>query len=251
MPHIEYAGGDTLDKLHESRAGILSRAPAWWRDRVLRSHPTAKRSPQPPSATLPAKPAAARRWHGWGFVAGVVAPGLSVPVFSQHDGLTLREQFTPDCWAQVVEHIRSNKRPVHLRLGHRGPILAESGTDDLTFRIHSLFGMGLTFAARLRSGSIPADVAKALESGGMGVSVGYTLPKSRVIHRDGVGAVRIVTECLVDHVALLRPSEERAAYAGARCFGQAGKVIVCPQEVRGRAEVFAYNELKRQAGIKV
>lgn len=251
MPHIEYAGGISLAGVNESRAAVIARAPAWWRELASKPARGAVSPPARPSARPTGQKPVARRWEGWGFVAGVIAPGLSVPAYSNDDGLRLREQFTPECWAKVVEHIRGNKRPVHLRLGHDGPILAESGTEHMTFRIHPLFGMGLTFTARLRSGSIPADAAKALESGGMGVSIGYALSKSRVVERDGVGAVRVVTECLVDHVALLKPGEQRAAYPGARCFGRAGKVVICPQDVRDRAEVFAYNELKRQAGIKV
>jgi hypothetical protein len=251
MHGIEYAGGKTLDSIAESRAAILARAPVWWRDSVLRCSPTAKRSPRHPSATLPAKPSAVRRWDGWGFVAGVIAPGVSVPVMAQADGQTLREQFTPACWQRTLERVRSNDRPVQLRLGHDGPVLAAS-PDDLTFRLHTMFGMGLMFTARLRAGSVPADIAKALQAGGLGVSIGYVMPKQWITERAGVGRVRCIDDCVVDHIALIGPSESlKPAYRGARCFGQAGKAVACPADVRSRAEVYAFNELKRQAGITV
>jgi hypothetical protein len=252
MARIEYAGGATLSHINESRAGILARAPLWWRQRAAAGMSSPVAAPARPSATLPARPAVARRSAGWGWVAGVCAAGLSVRVFGHTDKQTLPEQFTPDCWRHILRQVSERKRPVELRLGHDGPVIATTDDGTLSFRLHALFGMGLVFTARVPVGGLPAASARAVTTDGMGVSVGYVMPEQWVSERDGIGPVRVVNRCVLDHIALIAPGGTlRAAYPASRCFGIAGQEPYCPPRIRDRAEVFAFNELKRQAGCKV
>ena len=250
--HIEYAGGYTLAAVNESRAAAIARAPAWWRKLARETYQRNAPAPASPAA----KPTASRRerlqpWAGWGWVAGVCAPGVSVPAYSERDGERLPEQLTPACWERILQHINTGKRAVHLTWGHGGPVLASSPL-DLTFRLHPLFGMGLTFTARLRAGVLPAGADAALSAAGLGVSIGFALPKGWVTERSGVGRVRIIDECVLDHVALIAPGSNMSpAYSGARCYGIAGQRYGCPPDVRERAELYAYRTLKTQAGARL
>jgi hypothetical protein len=248
MPHIEYAGGANLDLVNRSRAAAIARAPEWVRRGAVAVHGRQPTAPADPSARLPANTAAARRWDGWGWVCGVCAPGVSTPAYGTTDKERLPEQFTPRCWEKLWGDIKAGKRKIALTWGHDGPVLAETPI-DLTFRLHSLFGMGLMFEARLRSDSVPADVGKALEADGLGVSIGYTRPRQWITERSDVGRVRVVDDCELDHVALVPQNRnQRAAYAGARCYGLAGPRYGCPQAAIDRALQHAYQTLKRQAG---
>jgi len=251
MPHIEYAGGHTLAQVNESRRSAIANAPAWWQ-RLARD--TAKRhapAPASPKAAPPVKPTAARPWDGWGWVAGVCAPGVSVPAFSERDGERLPEQFTPECWQRIMRSLTAGKRAVHLTLGHGGKVLATTPL-DLSFRLHGVFGMGLWFTARLRADSLPPAAAQALTTNGVGLSIGFVMPKGWITERSGIGRVRVMDDCVLDHVALIVPdSGQSPAYSGARCYGVAGKRYGCPPELIDKAQLFAYRELKRQAGCRM
>ena len=250
MPHIEYAGGYTLAQVNESRRSVIANAPAWWRKLARETAHRHFPAPAQPAAMQPVKPSAARQRPGWGWVSGVCAPGVSTPVYGHGDRERLPEQFTPRCWESILRSINDGKRPVTLTLGHDGPVLA-STPHDLTFRLHSLFGMGLEFQARLRSGDVPAAVAAALQDGGLAVSVGYKLPKQWIVERSGVGRMRVIDDCVLDHVALLVPDGKmKPVYAAARCYGVAGPRNGCPREATDRALQHAYRELKRQAGCR-
>jgi len=248
--HIEYAGGHTLAQVNRSRGAVIDRAPKWWRQLA---RDTAKRNapaPAQPAAMRPAQPATARRWQGWGWVCGVCAPGVSTPIHGTKDRETIPEQFTPRCWESILRSIGRSDKSVRLTLGHRGPTLATSPL-DLTFRVHRLFGVGMYFTARLKTDDVPADVARALQAGGVGVSVGYTKPNQWIVERSGVGRVRVIDECTLDHVALLSPGGHmEPVYAAARCFGLPGPRYGCPSEPMMKALQHAYRELKRQAGVE-
>jgi hypothetical protein len=250
MPHIEYAGGHTLAMVNESRRSVIANAPAWARKLARETYALHFPAPAQPAARPPVKPAAARQRPGWGWVSGVCSPGVSTPVYGHSDGQKLPEQFTSRCWESILRSINDYKHPVTLTLGHDGPVLA-STPHSLKFRLHSLFGIGLEFVAPLRSGDVPPAVAAALQSGGLGVSVGFTKPKQWIVERAGVGRVRIIDDCVLDHVALLPPDAKmKPVYAAARCFGVVGSRLGCSREATDRAVQHAYRELKRQAGCR-
>lgn len=256
--NIEYAGGHTLAAVNESRAAAIARAPAWWRQMARETYKRAAdaqasapgRQPARPNAMPTARQVAARRWEGWGWVAGMCAPGVSTPVYSQRDREQLPEQFTPECWEQILRDINSGKRPVTLTLGHHGQVLA-STAEHLKFRLHTLFGMGLQFSAKLPERAVTPELARALTTNGIGVSVGYVLPKGWITERSGVGRVRVINEAVLDHVALVVPGAgSKAAYAGARCYGSAGERFACPRATVDKAELYAYRLIKQQAGAR-
>lgn len=250
-PHIEYAGGYTLAAVNESRAAAIARAPAWWRQLARETYQRNAPAPARPSASSPVNRSRAQSSAGWGWVAGMCAPGVSTPAYSERDGQRLPEQFTPECWERILRAINARTRPVTLTWGHGGPVLA-STSDDLTFRMHALFGMGLAFTARLRSGVVPAGAADALAAGGLGVSIGFALPRGWIAERSGIGRVRVIDDCVLDHVALIVPGSNMSpAYAGARCYGFAGERLACPRATADKAELYAYRELKRQAGARL
>lgn len=185
-----------------------------------------------------------------GWIAGMCAPGLSLPVYSERDAERLPEQFTPECWRNILRDIKAGTRPIKLTLGHYGKTLASTPA-DLMFRLHGVFGMGLRFSARLGAGVLPAAAANALLGAGCGVSIGFGKPKGWIAERSGVGRIRVINECVLDHIAIIVPgSGQKASYVGARCYGFVGERLACPQATIDKAELFAFHELRKQAGAK-
>lgn len=234
-PHVERSGGATLGDV--SRADMLKRAPEWWRKLVdpgLRSAAAAKSAAASPPA---------RRYCGW--IAGCVAPGIAVPCFNHADRRRLREQFTPNCWARVLEQFRKDGPPVTLRWGHEGVALAT--TDDLTMMLNVHPVVGLVFDARLRDDAAGRLAVDAAPKQGLAVSIAYMRAKTWMAERDGV-TIRVVDDCVVDHVAVLPPSQT-PAYPGARCFARRGAESACPAELERDARLHAWATLKRQQGL--
>ena len=237
MTKLEFAGGTSLGSI--SREGVMDRAPQWWRNLAnngLRSAAAAKATPMVRS---PATPKVA----GW--LAGCVAPGVSVPAFNHSDKLTLREQFTDACWAHVLERFRKTSSPITLRWGHEGPTLATTKDLSLLLDIHNV--VGLTFDARLREDALSKTVLEAAAKGGLAVSVAYKRGKSWTVERGGV-TVRVVDSCDVDHVAVL-PNSQTPAYRGARCFGLKGSEAACPSSLKRDAHAHAWRTLKAEQGL--
>lgn len=239
MTDLEFAGGVTLERAAESRAAIMRRAPEWWRklaSQPLRSAAAAKTSPvvRSPATT---------KVVGW--IAGCVAPGVSVPAFNHSDKLTLREQFTPACWARVLEQFRKARSPVTLRWGHEGGTLATTEDLSLMLDIHNV--VGLTFDGKLRDHALSKTVLEAAAKGGLAVSVAYKRGTTWVVERGGV-TIRVVDDCVVDHIAILPPSQA-PAYPAARCFARRGVESACPEELKRDARVHAWRALKAEQGL--
>jgi hypothetical protein len=236
---MEFAGGVTLERASESRAAILRRAPEWWRklaSQPLRSAAPAKTSPVVRSPATP-------KTVGW--IAGCVAPGVSVPAFNHSDKLRLREQFTGACWARVLEQSRRGGRPVTLRWGHEGPTLATTEDLSLMLDVHEV--VGLTFDGKLRGDALSKTVLEAAAKGGLAVSIAYFRGKTWTVERDGV-TIRVVDAADVDHIAVLPPSQT-PAYPGARCFARRGGEAACPDELQRDARIHAWRTLKAEQGL--
>lgn len=184
----------------------------------------------------------ARRFAGW--IYGVACCGVSEPAYSSADGKTLREQFTPACFADIVK--QSMKRAIPLTWGHGGRTLVESGWSlDLLFRVHDLYG--LTFEARLSDTPFHRQVLETLERGPVGLSVGYLSGSGWTVERNGVGPVRIIDRATLHHLALLPDAKQSPAYRACWASGVRGNRLGCPADVRQTAQRKAYNELIRQA----
>ena len=198
-----------------------------------------------PSKQTPAKSPArgSKRYVGW--CAGVVSPGLSVPSPSKFDGRVLREQFTDRCWQSMLSQLRKMRSEVTLQWGHGGYVLARGL--DLTFRSHPHFLMGICFEARLLKSRLGELVLDMMQEGGLGVSIAYSHAQQHHVERDGT-PVRVIDDCRVHHVALLRPEDGHPAFRGARAFGKRSTSLGCSEELRFQAEQFAWAEIKRQFG---
>ncbi len=239
MTNMEFAGGVTLERALESRAAILRRAPEWWRNLAnqgLRSAAAAKASPVVRSP-------AALKVAGW--LAGCVAPGVSLPAFNHQDQQRLREQFTPACWARVLEQFRKGLSPVTLRWGHEGATLATTEDLSLMLDVHKV--VGLTFDARMTDDAAGRMSLEAAPKGGLAVSVAYKRAQTWTVERGGE-TIRVVDDCVVDHIAVLPPSQT-PAYRGARCFACRGGEFACPDELKRDARVHAWRTLKAEQGL--
>lgn len=234
----------------------LRHAPQWFRDRVAEhrraSLPTVATTPKAaqPASNRPSKRVAEalakiRKGHvGW--IAGCVAPGLSVPCYSSKDAQTLREQFTPRAWQSIVEQISDPTKNVPLVWRHGGQVIAQ-GPDELSVRIHKHYLVGLVFEARLRSCAMSEIALGAIKATGCGVSIGYGKAEQWHTERKGVGKVRVVDHCIVDHIALVPTGEGRSpAYPGARAYAARSKARQCPTELASEAEAFAWQEVRSQ-----
>ena len=234
--NVERAGGTTLGEV--SRAEVLKRAPEWWRKLANRGLRSAAAEPKPTTT-----PPAARRYCGW--IAGCVAPGVAVPCLNHVDKLRVREQFTDACWARVLEQFRKGSSVVTLRWGHEGATLASTEDMSLMLDLHNV--VGLTFDARLKDDTAGRLAADAAPRNGLAVSIGYRRASTWMVERDGV-TIRVVDDCVVDHIAVLPPAMT-PAYPAARCFARRGVESACPEELKRDARVHAWVTLKRQQGF--
>lgn len=245
--HIEYANGLTLDRASESRAAILARAPAWWREAVLRDAAASAgaSSQAKPAAPAPAKQAKPQTFAGW--IAGVCCPGVSEPAWSDSDRRRLPEQFTDRAWDMMYRQWTRGTATVVLTWKHDGVTMATTRDLSLALRYNAL--VGLEFEARLQPGKWADHVLGLAERDGLGVSVGYVIDKYWHVEREG-RTIRVVDEARLHHIALI-PDEGslRPCFAGARAFGLRGNRLGCPPDCRVRAEQFAYRLLKQQAGV--
>ena len=191
-------------------AVALRNAPAWVHADIAR-----RRGLPAAVASKPAPAKASRTCGGW--IVGCAAPGVSAPVHSPQDGLTLREEFTPAAWQSVLDHVAAGK-PVEFQQTHRGIPLASTADGSLRLRLHPI--VGLLFEAELVDEAMDRVAIHAATCRmGSGCSVGYVRPRLRYETRLGE-RIRIIEACCVDHIALC-PTGRRPAFAGARCFGVA------------------------------
>lgn len=234
----------------------LRHAPQWVLDRVAEhrraSLPAAVASPKAdkPVSNRPSKRvsealAKIRKGHvGW--IAGCVAPGVSLPAYSSKDSQTLREQFTPRAWQSIVDQINDPTKNVPLVWRHGGQVMAQ-GPAELSVRIHKHFMVGLVFEARLRAGAVSEIALSAIKATGCGVSIAYRQAEQWHTERKGVGKVRVVDHCIVDHIALVPTGEGRSpAYPAARAYAARSKARQCPAELASEAEAFAWQEIRTQ-----
>lgn len=244
---IEYGGCSTWAMTPDQIRIKLRHAPEWVRNRAAVA--AAPVSPSRPTVRPPAAQADARRSVGW--VAGVICPGVSSPAYSSQDGRTLPEQFTDNAWRSMLKQAAQQEKFIPLKLGHKGEVIATTRNLDVLFHIKRSVGglMGLEFQCRLPDTAIGRRVLAEARDG-LGVSIGYHSARQWHVERDYVGTVRVIDDCVLDHVAILPASEHvEASYSGARCYSAVGKWMACPVEIQDRARLFAYAELKRQAGI--
>lgn len=243
---IEY-GGAGLRLTPEQIAVKLRNAPRWVRERAAvasQARPAAPASVQPPA------PASRNLWREIGWVAGTCCPGVSSAAHAAKDGRSLPEQFTDAAWRSMLEQVQARTNPVRLTWGHGGPTIATTEDRGLSFRVSDPVGVliGLEFHARLPDSELGQRVLAAAADG-LGVSIGYHSARQWIIDRDGVGEVRVVDDCVLDHVAVLPPSSTlRACYTGARCFAGRGPWVACPKVLQERAQLAAYAVVKQQAG---
>lgn len=228
-------------------------APQWVRDAAARASGSPRPAIDKPGeasslaggAHYPGRqPKPSLRFCGW--LSGCVAPSVAVPCFNHVDKLRVREQFTPACWEMVLDQSRQSKYPISLRYGHEGDIVASTTDISLTFDIDRL--CGLLFDARLRDDRLSRSIVEAASGKGLAVSIAYKRGKGWTVEREG-GTVRVINECIVDHVAVL-PEKQSPAYRGARCYGELTASLGAPLELRKRATLHAWRELKREAGVK-
>jgi hypothetical protein len=248
-PEIEYSGGSYWGTTPDQVAVKLRHAPAWV---LKRANVATGTAPARPRQTVrpPAAQADARRSVGW--LAGCVCPGVSKPAYSSQDSRTLPEQFTDACWRSMLRQTLQQEKPIPLKLGHKGEIIATTRNLDVVFHIKRGIGslMGLEFEARLKDDAIGRRVLDAAKAG-LGVSIGYRQAKQWHVERDGVGTVRVIDDCVLDHVAILLPSDGmEPSYPAARCYSGVGRWMACPVQLHEHARAFAYEVLKRQAGCR-
>ena len=244
---LEFAGAASPAALAESRRAVLARAPLWVRNlanRGLRAAAAQKFSQTRPGrakATPPAKP----RWAGW--IAGIACSGVSSPVDVPGDPKRLREQFTD---AGLRALLNRGGRDIPLTWGHGGRTLCSTRGLDLVLNVRPL--LGLYFQARLRD---TAENRQALRDIGedevIGVSVAFAGAKGWRVERDDLGEIRIIDSATIDHLALVpRSSGMKPAYPAAWAAAAIGHRDLCPVAVTTKAQLAAYAELKRQAGIR-
>jgi phage head maturation protease len=237
---LEFAGGTSIGNVIPTREGVIARAPQWWRN-------LANQGLRAAAAAVEASPVvrspATLKVSGW--LAGAVAPGVSLPAFNHSDKLTVREQFTGACWARVLEQFRKAGSPITLRWGHEGGTLATTEDLSLMLDIHPV--VGLTFDGRLRDDALSKTVLEAAGKGGLACSIAYRRGKTWVVERDGV-TIRVVDSAEVDHIAVLPPSQT-PAYPAARCFARRGVESACPEELKRDARVHAWRALKAEQGL--
>lgn len=161
------------------------------------------------------------------------------------------EQFTDNAWRSMLRQTIQSTAGVPLTWGHGGPVICTTRGLDVVFAIYQSVGtlMGLEFQARLPASEIGRRVL-ADGAGGLGVSIGYRKARQWITERDGVGAVRVVDDCVLDHVAVLPPATLNPCFEGARCYSGTGRWLTCPVALRDRARLDAYAVLKRQAGVR-
>ncbi len=216
----------------------LRNAPAWVLERIARQRVQGNGLPAAVATKpTPAKPS--RTCGGW--IVGCAAPGVSAPVHSPQDGLTLREEFTPAAWQSVLDHVAGGKA-VEFQQSHRGIALASTADGSLRLRLHPI--VGLLFEAELVDEPMDRVAIHAATSRtGSGCSVGYTRPRLRYETRLGE-RIRVIEACRVQHVALC-PTGRRPAFAGARCFGVAKAERANLETAWRDARCAAYTEIKR------
>lgn len=251
-PVIEYGGWTHYGTTAEQARVKLRNAPAWVRERATAAQSPAKSpaTPARPRARPPAAPDA-RRVIGW--LAGTICPAVSNPAHSSHDGRKLPEQFSDVCMATMLRQTRQQEKPIELRWGHRGPVIATTRNLDVLFSVNYATGFltGLEFEARLRLDDELHRRVLAEAADGLGVSIGYIGRRQSIVERDGVGAVRVIHDAVLDHVAVLpKSSDLQPCFPAARCYGGQGKWFACPVQLHDRARLDAYAVCKRQAGVK-
>jgi len=228
----------------------IRNAPRWWLERAgLLTAPlasaTARRRPPAKPAGQQAKPVPVKRYAGW--IAGCCAPGVSVPAYSSRDGQQIPEQFTPNALDSILRQVQKQGVRASLTWGHNGPVLA-TGPLDFTLRVHPIYG--LEFRARLTDSTLARQVIQAAATG-LGCSIGFVPVRQWTIDREGVGPVRVVDDCKLDHLAILPPEKkQRPAYAGARCFGSPQGTLWCPGDLMEKAERQVWPLLTKQAGAR-
>jgi phage head maturation protease len=147
---------------------------------------------------------------------GTIAPGVSSPAFSPHDGRTLPEVISPLAWEGMLEQVRQVTKPIGLWLRHTGKMLAATSLGTLRLEVHPILG-GM-FEAKIESGPLERMLLAEIGLGSIGCSIGFHSADFRYEQREG-REVRVVRSCVVEHVALVRKnSGERALYHAARCF---------------------------------
>lgn len=250
---IEYAGGAM--RLPAELVKMKTRgAPRWWLELASRGAGVSSPAPASPAPSRPASPRASTQDTGReiGWIAGTVCPAVSSPAYSAHDKRELPEQFSDACMALMLRQTRQQEKPIPIKWGHRGEVIATTRNLDVLFSISRRAGFytGLEFEARLSLTNELHRRVLADAANGLGVSIGYMSRSQYIIERDGVGEVRVVTDAVLDHVAILPPSETLVAtFPAARCYAGQGKWYGCPSGLHERARLDAYAVWKRQAGI--
>jgi hypothetical protein len=143
-------------------------------------------------------------------LVGVVAPHIARPVSHPGRAAKLPEKFTRTCWQKAISRLDKQKS-VTLRLGHAGGAIADTFSGTLRFLVDD--ELGLTLTADLPKHSALLIGSRAAGSSLVDLSLGFIATSSEVKTILGE-QVRVVTDCRLDHVAIL-PADQRPAYPGA------------------------------------
>lgn len=197
---IEYAG--TVHPAVASVGRLKTRnAPPW----VLRHGGKAARTATNPRTAAPAASLV---------LVGIVAPHVSEPVAVAGEPQPIREQITRDAWRAMLAHVERG-RCVELLDRHGGVPMATTLHGSLMLSLDGR--LGLTFQARLdRERDVVRRIFDWYGRFGAGVSIGFTALKAErrtILGRE----VRVVTDAVLDHIALVRKIE-RPAYPGANAL---------------------------------
>jgi hypothetical protein len=241
-PIIHYAGGANLELAHQSRAGVLARAPAWVRQLSQAKQPAMAR----PKASAPV---ASRSSSGAGWVWGLAVCGISEPCRSASDSEHLPEMFRTDALERLAQQINSGDGSVRLLWGHGGPEICRNSRLDLVARqvdVHQ--HPSLSFQARLRESPAVQQAVRLMGQDLVGVSVEFDSPRSYQTELRGHGRVRVVTSARLLAIALVpKGSGMRAAYSACTAMGRQGDHVGCSPAMRDAVRHRAWRELLEQA----
>jgi hypothetical protein len=241
---IERAAGSATP---EDIAAKLARAPEWVRRMIARGSSAPSTPKQKPTATPRAEPTARAKAPVVGWLYGAACPGVSRPCLCHTDGERLPETLTPAAMRGILDQVRRVSGPgVPLTFGHGGLVLARSGDLDLTFSYDER--VGLEFCARLRKSHDVEKLLESIGSRGVGVSIGFSRPKTWHVERSGFGRLRVIDSAVLHHIALVIGDNRRSAYEGARAFAERSTSVGPSDAIRKEARLYAFDVIRRQAG---
>lgn len=176
-------------------------------------------------------------------LVGVVAPGVSsCRVRVATDGERLRERIPPDAYRHFLRGVAEGSSVVRLTDGHGGLTLADTKAKTLQLAVDDV--AGLVVQAVVPVMSLHRDVLAGAFRGEAGLSIGLR-PVRVEMKRERGERVRIVRECSVDHVAVIRPHQGKPCYR-TRVFAAFVNDQQGMKDARARAVLYALEGMRDQ-----